>query len=321
MVTNNLKKKKVAVVAYPFGIDKEATKNLKKFFKLIFYKSNLLPDAKKLNKILRNVDGIIAGTEIYDKKILKKNKNLKIISRVGIGLDSIDLEYAKKNNILVCSTPDAPSQSATEVTIAMILNLLKNITLSVQHVKNKNWLRLTHKDYSDISIGVIGAGRIGTRVVNILKNFSFKRIYVNDIDRKKFKFKNKKIFFVSKNKLLKNSDLVSLHVPLTKKTKNLLNKKTMKLMKKGSFIVNTSRGPIVNEKDLLLFLKKKYFSGVSLDVMTTEPYYGELLKVNNCYITPHIGSMSRKSRTDMEKDSVKNLINFLIKKKITNPVF
>ncbi len=313
--------KKIAVVAYPFGLDNESIRKLKKFFKVKFYNLSLLPDSKKLNKIIYNVEGVIAGTEIYDKKILSKNKRLKIISRVGIGLDSIDLNYAQKKKILVCSTPDAPSQSAAEVTIAKIFNILKNITISVNHVKNKNWLRLPHNDYKDLSIGVIGVGRIGTKVVNILKNFPFKKIYINDIDKKKIKFKNKRIVFLSKTQLLKKSDLITFHVPLTQKTKNFLNKKTMKMMKKGSSIVNTSRGAIINEKDLWTFLKKKYFTAASLDVMINEPYYGKLLKLKNCYITPHIGSMSNRSRLAMERGSVKNLINFLVKNKISGSVF
>jgi D-3-phosphoglycerate dehydrogenase / 2-oxoglutarate reductase len=300
---------KIGVVAFPFVLSLQQKKILKKKLKVTF--KYLDPNKKKNNKCLRyflkDCSGVIAGTEKYNKELLASLNNLKAIFRVGIGIDNIDLNYAKKKNIKVFNTPDAPSISAAEYAVALILDSIKGCTFLNNLTKKNIWKRYEHNEFSNTSIGIIGLGRIGSRVLNLLLKFPFKNIYANDIDKKKLIKKNRKIIYCSKNYLLKRSDILTLHVPLTNKTKNFINKNTLSKLKFGSCIVNTSRGEVINEKDLLLFLKKNYFGSVMLDVMQQEPYSGPLLKFENCIITPHNASMSKESRNKMVVGTIENI--------------
>ena len=194
--------------------------------------------------------------------------------------------------------------------MALILNVIKGSTFLSNKTKKKIWKRFEHQEISNISVGIIGLGRIGTRVLKLLNKLPFKRIYANDIDTKRYEYFNTKIIYCSKDKLFKNADVISLHVPLTKQTKNLLNKKNLLKFKKGSCIVNTSRGEVINEKDLYNLLIKNYFSNIALDVTCKEPYSGPLLKFDNLMITPHNSSMSFQSRARMVNDTIKNISKF-----------
>ena len=303
---------KIGIIAKPFGVYSNSLKKLKKF-KLKFYKKKIRPDKKNLIEFAKDCDGLIAGGEIYSEDVLKKLPKLKIISRVGIGTDNIDLNFANLSKIKICNTPNAPSDSTAEFAFSLILSSIKKIFILGQNVKNRDWTRVNHYQFSSLSVGVIGFGRIGSRLTKMLIKLPFKKIFVNDINKSIKKIKNKKITYTSKKNLFKKSDIISFHVPLTNKTKNLFNKKIIKLTKKGVAIVNTARGSIINIKDLEYFIKKKHFSTIALDVMPQEPYYGKLLRYNNCIITPHNASMSYNSRKDMEVGSINNILKFFKK--------
>ena len=211
---------------------------------------------------------------------------------------------------MVCNTPDAPSNSTAEFAFSLILASVKKIYILSENVKKRDWTRIHHYEFANLKVGLIGCGRIGSKVLKLLVKMSFKKILVNDIDKKKYKIKNKKVVYTSKFNIFKECDIISFHVPLTSKTKFLFNKKSMSLTKKGVAIVNTARGNIINIKQLEEFIKRKHFSTVALDVMPVEPYFGSLLKYKNCIITPHNASMSYTSRKEMELESTKNIMNF-----------
>ena len=225
------------------------------------------------------------------------------------------MNFANLNKIKICNTPDAPSDSTAEFAFSLILSSIKKIFILGQNVKNRDWTRINHYQFSSLAVGVIGCGRIGSRLAKMLIKLPFKKIFINDINKNIKKIKNKKILYTSKKNLFKKSDIISFHVPLTNKTKNLFNKNTIKLTKKGVAIVNAARGSVINIKDLEYFIRKKHFSTIALDVMPQEPYYGTLLRYNNCIITPHNASMSYNSRKDMEVGSVNNILNFFKKLK------
>lgn len=301
---------KIGIIARPFGLYSNSLKKLKKFFFIKIYKKKKRPCKKDLVKFAIDCDGLIAGGEIYDQEVLDALPNLKIISRVGIGTDNIDIKYANLKKISVHNTPDAPSDSTAEFAFSLILSSLKKIYILGENVKKKDWTRIHHYEFANVKVGLIGCGRVGSRVLKMLVKMPFKKILVNDIDKKKYKIRNKKISYTDKLNVFKKSDIISFHVPLTPITKFLFNKKNMRITKKGVAIVNTARGNIINIKHLEEFIKRKHFSTVALDVMPVEPYFGNLLKYNNCIITPHNASMSYKSRKDMELGTTKNIINF-----------
>jgi D-3-phosphoglycerate dehydrogenase len=301
---------KIGIIARPFGIYSDSLKKLNNFFKIKLYKKKERPNKRDLIKFAIDCDGLIAGGEVYDREILSSLPKLKIISRVGIGVDNIDIKYAKSKKISVFNTPDAPSNSTAEFAFSLILSSVKKIYILGQNVKNKNWTRIHHYEFSNLNVGLIGCGRIGSRVLKLLIKMPFKKIFVNDIDKKKYKIKSKKIVYTSKSNIFKKADIISFHVPLTPQTRNLFNKKNITLTKKGVAVVNTARGEIININHLEDFIKKNHFSTVALDVMPMEPYFGPLLKYKNCIITPHNASMSFTSRKNMELGSAKNLMNF-----------
>ena len=306
-------KKNLIIFARPFRIQSKIFEELKKYFIISMYKSKNRPNSSQILKFAKNANAIIAGGEEYNEYILKRLKKLEVISRVGIGIDSIDLKYAKKKKIKICNTPDAPSVSAAEFSFSLIILALKKIHLLQHYVKNKKWHRLFHFEFSDVSIGVIGYGRIGSKVVKLLDRIGVKNIYINEIDKKKIDKSNKKFKFVDKKKLFKNSEVVSLHVPLTRYTKNMINSKTLKYFKKGAILVNAARGEVVNIESLEKFIVSKKIESAMLDVMPKEPYFGKLLKFKELVITPHNASMSFNSREKMEIGSAKNLLNWIKK--------
>ena len=283
---------------------------------------DLNPKGRKLteNEILNMIssyDGIIADIEPLNKKVLAKSKNLKIISRVGIGVNNIDLKYAKKKKIVISNTPDAPTPAVVELNLGLIFALIRNVFIHNIELKKGNWKRLVGLRLPFLKIGILGLGRIGSSLANKLLKIGCKKIFYNDLKKKRI---NSNIIFKSKDYIFKNCDLLCLTLPETIKTKNFLNKKIFKKMKKQSFIINTSRGELINEKDLLDFLNKGYFSGVALDVFNKEPYRGKLIDFNRCILTPHVGSHTIDCRNKMELEATQDLINFFKNKPIINKV-
>ena len=283
-----------------------------KDFNVIYNKKGRSYSKKEIIGLLKMYDpiGIIAGTEKYDADVLSYCKNLKVISRVGVGLDSINLLECKKRRILVKNTPSAPTNAVAEMVIGQMINLARRMQESNNNLKRKIWEKHIGKEIRNSAIGIIGCGRIGSSVFYKLLGFKPKQIIVNDILVKKAKAL-KKGKFASKEKIVKNCDVITIHIPLNKKNKNYITKKELDLMKKDVILLNFSRGGIINEKDLYNWLKKNPEAGVALDTFENEPYKGKLIKLSNCYLTPHMGSYSGKSRLDMEIKAVNNLIKFL----------
>lgn len=305
----NKKKSNIFVSASPFCQHSREPINLLKKNGISF---DINPYNRKLKEneifnIIKSYDGLIADVETLNKRVLGNAKNLKIISRVGIGINNIDLEYSKKNNILVKNTPDAPTQAVVEFTIGLIFNLIRNISKQNIDMKNRNWNREFGLNIQNLKVGILGFGRTGSLLADKLNKIGVKEIYYNDILKKKT---HKKIKYKSKNFIFKNSDILTVHLPETKRTKNILNKSTFKLFKKDSFLINTSRGEILDENDLDSFLKKGYFSGVALDVFKEEPYNGRLGKFDRCLLTPHISSHTIECRNRMELEATQAIVDF-----------
>lgn len=275
----------------------------------------LNPYGKKLTeeqilKMINNSIGIIAGTEEITRKIIESNSNLKVISRYGIGIDNIDLKAAQENNILIFNTPITPSIAVAELTISFILTILKKIPTLDHNLKNDKWKPELGNLLSGKTVGIIGLGRIGKRVVDFLRPFDVKIVAFEINPDREYIVKNK-IEIISLKKLLNISDVVTIHIPLTKKTKYLLNKEKLLEMKQTSVLINTSRGGIVNEEDLYEVLKKKKIAGAAFDVFENEPETGKLKELNNIILTPHIATYTFETRRDMEIEAAQNLIKGL----------
>jgi D-3-phosphoglycerate dehydrogenase / 2-oxoglutarate reductase len=274
----------------------------------------------QLAEIIPDFDILIAGTEQITEKVLNSAANLKLISRVGIGLDSVDLIAAQKRNIKVSYTPDAPSLAVAELTLGLMLTLLRAVHVSNSQMHNGKWHRFYGKRLEKVTIGLIGVGRIGNGVLKRLKGFDPSKIIVNDIKPNHELDRDFKIEWANKEKIYKEADIISLHIPLTHLTKNMIRKENLYSMKPDAAIINTSRGGIVNEQDLYDVMHSGHLSGAAIDVFEKEPYSGPLREIERCLLTAHMGSMSIDCRTRMEIESTEEAIRFLMSKDLESEV-
>ena len=276
--------------------------------------------AGEVNLMLEGIDAVIAGTEPYNIDTLKNNDSLKVISRVGIGLDSVDLNYCKENNIKVTYTPEAHSDSVAELTVSNIINLLRHINESDHSVRNKTWNRLMGKLVREIKIGIIGVGRIGSRVIKLLAPFK-PNIYATDIDENIYGKELSNVTWCSFENILLSCDLISVHIPLNEDNYHYIDRTAISKMQTGTVIVNTSRGPVIDEKALTDALLQKHLGGAALDVFEAEPYEGKLTKLDNVILTAHIGASAKESRFKMELGAVEDCLRVLNKSKPVSPAF
>ncbi len=274
----------------------------------------------ELLEMVSDFDIVIAGTEKITTKVIDAASNLKMISRVGIGLDSVDLLYAKQKGIVVSYTPDAPAPAVAELTIGFMLSLLRSVQLSNANMHNGKWHRFFGKRLAEVTIGIIGVGRIGKGVLRHLTGFGLPKILLNDVEICKNIGQNQNIEWVDKKTIYKEADIITIHTPLTIQTKNMIRKEHLLSMKKDAMIINTARGGIVNEEDLYQVMCKGHLSGAAIDVFDFEPYSGKLRDIENCILTAHMGSMSIDCRTRMEIEATEEVIRFLKNKPLSNVV-
>lgn len=279
-------------------------------FEIVFnpYRRKLEQD--EVVELAKDCGGIIAGIELLNEGVFKKLPRLKAISRCGTGLDNVDLGAAKRRGIAVRSTPESPTQAVAELTLALILSSIRRINSMDRQLHSGVWNREMGRLLSGKTVGIIGLGRIGRRVVTLLRPFGVK-ILANEPKPDKKWVRENKISLASLKKLLKESDVVTLHVPYTEETRNLINSERLKTMKKEAILINTSRGGLVDETALYGAIKSGSLGGAALDVMEAEPYRGPLTKLDNVILTPHIGSYALEARVQMEVEAAKNMIEML----------
>lgn len=265
----------------------------------------------ELAEMVSDFDGLIAGTEPITDKVMSHGKNLKLISRVGIGLDSVDLLAAERRGIQVSYTPDAPAPAVAELTVGMMLTLLRSVHVANSQMHQGLWHRYFGRRISEITIGIIGVGRIGRGVIERLASFRPAKILINDITPEVEFSSMSWVQSASKEEIYQQADLISLHVPLTAQTKNMIQYNHLKAMKEDAIVINTSRGGIINEVDLARALNEGHLSAAAVDVFEQEPYDGELRDIERCLLTSHMGSMSVDCRTRMEIEATEEAVRFL----------
>jgi len=261
----------------------------------------------ELIELASEVDGIIAGTEYIDKTVLEKLPKLKVISRCGVGMDNIDLDTAAELGVKVYNTADAPTLAVAELTVGLMLALLRRITLSDHGLRNSIWNKHMGSLLSGKNVGIIGFGRIGKKVAELLLPFRVNIAYY-DIAPQDVKFPCQ---LRPLEELLSWADIITLHCSTSHGAKTIIGKEELKQMKKGAYLINTSRGGLVDEEALYLSLKEGHLSAAALDVYEKEPYTGPLRELENIILTPHVGSYAKESRIEMEMQAVRNLLEGL----------
>jgi len=262
-------------------------------------------------ELIKDMDGIIVGIDPITKRVIDNASKLKVISKYGVGVDNIDLESAKERNIVVTNTPNANSNAVAELTVGLIISVLRNIPLSDRRVREKKWDRFIGYELYGKTLGVIGTGSIGKRVIKLLRGFDL-NIFCYDKFPDYEWAEKENVKYVNFDELLKRSDIITIHIPLTEETRHLISERELSLMKKTAIIINTSRGGIINERDLYKFLKEGKIYGAGLDVLEDEPPQNSpLIELDNVVITSHIGSHTQESIENMAFMAIDNLISVL----------
>lgn len=254
--------------------------------------------------------GVIAGVESLNATVLESLPRLRCISRCGSGVDNIDLDKAKELGIVVNNTPYGPTRAVAELTIGLIFDLLRQISLRDKGIRNGKWNKEMGFLLKGKTVGVLGLGRIGRTVAELLIKLDAE-VVGSDISPDKEWLKTTKISLVSFDELIKKSDIVCVHVSVSPDNNYLMSKKELASMKKGSYIVNLSRGGIVDENALYHALKGNHLAGAAVDVFQQEPYKGPLTELEDVVLTPHVGSYAKESRLEMEIQAVENLLYVL----------
>ena len=265
----------------------------------------------ELPGLLQGCTGFIAGLDFITKKVIDSCNNLKVISRYGNGYDRVDLEAAKARNIPVCITPGANSQAVADLTFALLLCIARKVPMLDSKTKEGQWVRSTGMEIYGKTIGIIGLGAIGKGVAKRAQGFSMRVLAYDPFIDKKYAKENN-IEVSSLNELIKNSDIITLHTPLSDETRYIISKETIGRMKKGAILINTARGGLIDEQAAYEHLKSGWLGGLGLDAYEEEPpKVSPLFKLDNVVLTPHTGAHTEEAITNMALMSVQNLIDVL----------
>lgn len=253
-----------------------------------------------------DVIGMIAGLEPLTAGVLKNAPQLKVIARCGTGLDSVDVNAARDQGILVFNTPDAPTTAVAELTVAHILGLLRHVTESDRNIRAGQWNGIMGSLLKNKTVGIIGFGRIGQAVAKLVSAFE---ATVITFDTQTISHPNVKQLPL--DELCTRSDIISLHVPYSPDTHHLINGDAFSRMKPTALLINVSRGGLIDEEALLTALQSDHIAGAALDCFEDEPYSGPLLRFSNVHVTAHMGSYARETRDQMEIDASTALVRGL----------
>lgn len=262
---------------------------------------------------------IVAGTEPITADVMDQAPQLRLISRVGIGLDSVDLDAAKARGIAVSYTPDEPAPAVAELTIGLMIDVLRFVSVRNISFRRGEWDRPLGRRLANVTVGLVGMGRIGRRVARHLSAFGT-RILASDLSPDDTFGRDMNLTWVDNHTLCKDADIVSLHVPLTDDTRCMINGDVISSMKRGSALINTSRGNIVDEVALHRALKSGHLSGAAMDVFSVEPYAGPLTELDNCVLTCHLGSCTDDCHTAMELRAAEEAARFIAGVQLTGLV-
>lgn len=293
-----------------------ALKELKKNYKIEVHSGKIPIPKKKLLSKITNADGLICFPyDLIDKQIIDSAKNLKVISTYSVGFDHIDIEYAKKKKIRVGYTPEVLTDATADLAFSLMIDTMRRVSEGDRIIRRGDWRQIygaydyVGTDLQNKTLGILGLGRIGSVIAKRAKAFDMKLIYHNRKQVSKSKERNLGIKYVTFSQLISQSDVISIHVPHTKETDQLFDKKIFSKMKKTSFLINTARGRIINERDLVNALKKREIAGAGLDVFSSEPIGKShpFTKIHNITLAPHIGSSTKETRAKMAEITIYNL--------------
>ena len=292
---------------------------LKKFCDVDYRDEVPPPSREELLDAVEDVDAVYCTlNEKIDEEVMDRAEKLKVIGTMSVGVDHIDVDHATSKGIYVVHTPGVLTETVADHAWALLLATARRIVEADRSIRNGEWkipwapTMLLGYDVYGKTLGIIGIGRIGSAVARRAKGFNMKVLYY-DIVRREDLERELGIEYAELDELLRESDFVTLHVPLTPETKKLINEGKLKLMKRTAILVNTSRGAVVDQKALTRALQEGWIAGAGLDVFEKEPISVDdpLLKLDNVVLTPHIGSASHDTRNKMAEYVAEGIIKVL----------
>jgi len=277
----------------------------------VVYQPGPFKEAQLIDKV-KDIDAMIVGADEVSEKVINGANKLKVISMHGSGVDRICLDAATKKKIIVTNVPGGNAEAVADLTWAFILSLARNIIEADQSVKRGEWRTFLGIDVFQKTLGIIGMGNIGKAVARRSKGFEMNILAYDIIKDKEFAQKLG-VTYTSLDTLLKESDYITIHVPLTKETYELINAEKLKLMKETAFLINMSRGAIVNEEDLAKFVLEGKIAGAATDVFSIEPPATDnpLLRTPGIITTPHMGARSYNALNHISLKAAQNVIDVL----------
>ena len=307
------------------NIPVEVESKLKEYFQVSFNREDKVFSKDTLRKAMENADGIVCTVtdNITNDLLSATNKKVKIIANIGVGVDHIDLQSARKNNVIITNTPDVLTEATVDVATLLLLSVTRNAFLVEKMLRQGEWkgFSLTENLGVDVRgkiLGIVGMGRIGKAFAKRAHEvFGMKILYYNRSPVKDLTFEASVRFDL--DALLEESDVISLHLSSDERNKNIISKSRMKKIKASSFLINTSRGDVIDQTALIDLLEKKKISGAGLDVFLNEPNVPlSLRQLSNVTLYPHIGSATYETRTKMGMLAVENLMAFFNEKEVIN---
>ena len=312
---------RVLITTCPFGeLDPEPIRLLED--ERIVYTTNPLGRRlreEELAEMISPFEVLIAGTEPITEAVLELAPNLRLIARVGIGLDNVPLAAARERGIAVTYTPDAPSAAVAELTIAQMLSLLRKTSNADRGMRQGVWNRRIGRRLGLLTVGVIGVGRVGRLVIRHLQGWSPIRILANDLKVDDEFTRLTGCIWTDTEKIFREADIITLHLPMTAQTRNLVGKRELDLMKPDAILINTARGGIVDEAALAAALRTRPGFSAAVDVFEQEPYGGELAALENCLLSCHMGSGTHDCRLRMETEAAQEVVRYFRREPFASP--
>ncbi|EAI4099526.1 hydroxyacid dehydrogenase [Campylobacter jejuni] len=306
-----MENKKIVVTTVAFSKNQYLRERLKSYFKDVRFNDSLKRLSQdELKYFLKYTDGAIVGLDEIGEDVLKEVKNLKVISKYGVGLNNIDFNSAEKYQVKVVYSQGVNKRSVSELVLGNILSLMRNSYITSNKLKKQEWDKNGGMQLSGKKIGIIGVGNIGKDLINLLKPFNC-TIYVNDIIQQDEYYTKNSLIKTTKEEIYQKCDVVTVHTPSTELTKNMINKNVFTMMKKEAYFINTARGDIVVQEDLKWALKEKIIAGAAIDVYDQEPPRDyDFISLPNLICTPHIGGNAREAVLAMGESAIENLVNY-----------
>lgn len=306
-----MKDKKIVVTTVAFSKNQYLRDKLKSYFVDVKFNDSLKRlDREKLKEILEDADGAIVGLDDINEEILKDAKNLKVISKYGVGLNNIDFNAANKYNIDVIFSQGVNKRSVSELALGNILSLMRNSYVTSNKLKMQEWDKNGGVQLSGKNVGIIGVGNIGKDLISLLKPFGCV-VYVNDIIQQDEYYKRNNLIKATKEEIYRKCDIITIHTPSNDLTRGMINKSVFTMMKKEAYFINTARGDIVVQEDLKWALKEKIIAGAAIDVYDQEPPKDyEFISLPNLICTPHIGGNAKEAVLAMGENAIYNMVKY-----------